>query len=490
MEGKRLRYYLYVLVALGLGLLGLARAAHGVQKHASRAAQNPPNIVVIVADDMGWEDCQPSGHPRLKTPALKLLAEQGMRFNRAFLSSTACGPSRASILTGRYPHATAAGGPHPPLPSQQEMLSQTLRKAGYYAAAAGKWYLDPAAKAQFDVVQEGGGAGGYRDWLPVLRNRPRGKRFFLWLASSDPHRPYVPRATADPFPPQEVLVPPYLPDVEEIRNDLACYYNAITRLDTHVAQVLDELARQGEAGNTLVLFISDNGRPFPRCKSTLYDSGIRTPLLIRWPGRVKPGTTTESLVSAVDVAPTILDLAGLTPPPSCQGKSFSALLRDPHAEIHRHVFAAHNSDDYTAFQRGLRSSGYAYIRNEAPQFAATPAAEIVRSASFQAMRRLRDAGKLSPPQMACFVKPSAAEELYELTSDPQQLKNLAGDPQHARALDEMRRALDQWRTETGDVRPEQLPPDKYDRETGLGVSVAERVVPGNEKPEKSRKVRK
>jgi len=154
------------------------------------------------------------------------------------------------------------------------------------------------------------------------------------------------------------------------------------------------------------------------------------------------------------------------------------------------VFAAHNSDDYTAFQRGLRSSGYAYIRNEAPQFAATPAAEIVRSASFQAMRRLRDAGKLSPPQMACFVKPSAAEELYELTSDPQQLKNLAGDPQHARALDEMRRALDQWRTETGDVRPEQLPPDKYDRETGLGVSVAERVVPGNEKPEKSRKVRK
>jgi arylsulfatase A-like enzyme len=449
-----------------------------------------PNIVVFVADDMGWEDCQPSGHPRLKTPALTQLAEQGMRFDRAFLCCTACGPSRASILTGRYPHAMAADDPRPPLPSQQEMFSQTLRNAGYYAAAAGKWYLEPAAKAQFDVVHEGGGPGGYRDWLRVLRDRPRGKPFFLWLASSDPHRPYVPRATADPYPPQQVVVPPYLPDVEEVRNELACYYNAIARLDTHVGRVLDELARQGEASNTLVLFISDNGRPFPRCKSTLYDSGIHTPLLIRWPARVKPGTITDSLVSVVDIAPTILDLAGLTPPAGCPGKSFRGLLSDPRAEIRPYVLAEHNGDDYAAFQRGLRSSRFAYIRNELPQFAATPAAEIVRSASFQAMRRLRDAGKLSPPQMACFVKSNAAEELYELASDPQQLKNLAGDPQHARVLDEMRRALAQWRAETGDATPQRLTPDKYDRETGLGVSVATRGVPDKERSDQSRKVRK
>ncbi len=138
-----------------------------------------------------------------------------------------------------------------------------------------------------------GGSGavqsGCDQWVPVLRDRPRDKPFFLWLAALDPHRDYQPGTIPEPHRPEDVVVPPYLPDVPEVRKDLALYYDEIGRLDHHVGEVLAELDRQGVAGETLVLFLSDNGRPFPRCKTTLYDSGIRTPFIVRWPGHIRPG---------------------------------------------------------------------------------------------------------------------------------------------------------------------------------------------------------
>jgi arylsulfatase A-like enzyme len=171
-----------------------------------------------------------------------------------------------------------------------------------------------------------GGPSAYQSgcdqWVPVLRDRPKGKPFFLWLASLDPHRDYQAATIPDPHRSEDAIVPPFLPDVPEVRKDLALYYDEVSRLDHYVGELLAVLDRQKVAEKTLVLFISDNGRPFPRCKTTLYDSGIRTPFIVRWPGHVEPGSRCESLVSTVDIAPTFLTLAGIEPGPTIQGKDF------------------------------------------------------------------------------------------------------------------------------------------------------------------------
>ncbi len=214
--------------------------------------------------------------------------------------------------------------------------------------------------------------------------------------------------------------------------------------------MLAELDRQGEAENTLVLFLSDNGRPFPRCKTTVYDSGIETPWIVRWPARVAAGTRCEGLVSSIDIAPTFLALAGLTPGPTFQGKDFSPLLRDPKATIRRYVFAEHNWHDYAARGRAVRSERFKYIRNDDADLPNTPPADAVRSPTFQAMRRLRDAGKLATEQMSCFTRPRPAEELYDTEADPHELHNLAADPRFAETLATLR--SERWRLAAGHRR--------------------------------------
>ena len=346
-----------------------------------------PNIVLIIADDMAWDDCGAYGNRKVRTPNIDRLAREGMRFDRAFVTASSCSPSRSSLITGRYPHNTDAEELHWPLPPEQVTFVEKLKASGYWTAAAGKWHLGSAVKDRFDscarptprasncrsgrmprqrMTTGGSGAAqsGCDQWVPVLRDRPRDKPFFLWLASLDPHRDYQPGAIPEPHRPEDVTVPPYLPDVPEVRKDLALYYDEISRLDHYVGEVLAELDRQGVAGDTLVLFLSDNGRPFPRCKTTLYDSGIRTPFLVRWPGHVRPGSRCGSLVSTIDIAPTVLRLAGIEPGPTFQGKDLSPLLKDPTAKVRDFVFAERNWHDYAAHGRAVRSERFKYIRND------------------------------------------------------------------------------------------------------------------------------
>ncbi len=181
-------------------------------------------------------------------------------------------------------------------------------------------------------------------------------------------------------------MPPYLPDVQEVRDDLALYYDEITRLDTAIGDVLDELRRQGALDNTLVVFMSDNGRPFPRCKTTVYDSGIKTPLIVRYPPLVKAEGICESLVSSIDLAPTFVELAGANQPKSFQGRSILSLLIDAVAPAVRdHSFAEHNWHDFDDHSRAVRSQRFKYIRNWYTDVPGTPPADAVRSPTFQAM---------------------------------------------------------------------------------------------------------
>ncbi|MEX2176816.1 MAG: sulfatase [Pirellulaceae bacterium] len=452
-------------------------------------ADERPNVVLIIADDLGWEDSGPYGNEKIRTPQLDRLAAGGMRFDNAILTCSSCSPSRSSIITCRYPHNTGAEQLHWPLPKEQTTFVELLKEAGYWTAAVGKWHLGSAVEDRFDVVgtwgtanpmnagqakgqtkgkakRAGGNPSGCEGWVPTLRDRPRDKPFFLWLAAFDPHRPYAPGAIARPHEPADVTVPPYFPDTPEVRRDLALYYDEVSRLDGFVGQVLDELDRQQVADNTVVLFMTDNGRPFPRCKTSLYDSGIKSPLIVRWPAKIKPASSTSSLVSSIDVGVSVLDIAGVKPAEPMQGKSFAAVLADPAATTRDFAFSEHNWHDYEARSRSVRGTRWKYIRNEYADLPNTPPADAVRSPTYQTMRELRDAGRLRPEQMTCFTKPLAKEELYDLAVDPHELANLADEPQHAATLAKLRAELDDWKRTTGGRTPAERTPDEFDRETG------------------------
>ena len=383
-----------------LAALLLCLAAPGFADEPAR-----PNVVLIIADDLGDGDLGCYGHPHVKTPNIDRLAGQGVRFTNAVLTISSCSPSRASLLTGKYPHETDAEQLHWPLPAANETFSERLKSTGYWTAAVGKWHLGDAVKDRFDLVAPAGEGGfvlptgpngeplkmtaganpsGCEDWVPVLKGRPRDEPFFLWLAALDPHRAYEEDTIPDPHGPADAVVPPFLPDAPAVREDLAAYMDEVARLDRYVGDVLAELDRQGVAENTLVIFISDNGRPFPRCKTTLYDSGVKTPLIARLPGLTPAGAVCDRLVSSVDISATILDLCGAGPLKDGRGESFLPLLKDPAGPAVRdHAFAEKNWHDYDASQRAVRTTRFKYIRNADAAVPNTPPADAVRSPTFE-----------------------------------------------------------------------------------------------------------
>ncbi len=458
---------------------------------AMAAAPAPrPNIVLIIADDLAWDDVGAFGHPTIRTPNIDRLAREGMRFDQAFLTVSSCSPSRSSLITGRYPHNTDAEELHWPLPATQVTFVENLRAAGYWAGAAGKWHLGDEVRKKFDDIREADPAGyslpvgataanakmsmkqtgdiqsGCVDWVPLLRARPRGRPFFAWLAALDPHRDYEEKISAQATDPAQVVVPRHLPDTAPVRRELAQYADEIERLDRFVGQVLAELDAQKVANDTMVVFLSDNGRPFPRDKTTLFDGGIKTPLIVRWPGHAVAGTTCAQLVSSVDLAPGFLVAAGLQPGPTVQGVSFLPLLSDARTSIRRQVFAEQNWHDYAQRSRCVRTEYFKFIVNEYVDVPLTPGADAVRGGAYREMLRLRDAGQLPAHQRQCFEVPRPAMELYDLRSDPGEFHNLVAVPAYANVVAELRGKLDQWKKDTNDVAPKRRSPDEFERETG------------------------
>ena len=328
----------------------------------------------------------------------------------------------------------------------------------------------PTGKAgqtgKFVESTQGDVRSGCADWVPLLRARPRDKPFCVWLAALDPHRPYDPELVGEQYQPDDVRLPPYHPDHEAVRDDYLAYYAEISRLDRFVGDVLTELERQGIADNTFVLFLSDNGRPFPRDKTTLYDSGIKTPFVIRFPGTVEPGSVSTSVISAVDIAPTILDLAECEIPQTIDGRSFRRLLEDPKRVIRPYAFAEKNWHDFEDHVRAVRGTQFKYIRNYYHDLPNTPPADAVRSPTYEVMKAAFQAGSLPPSQRGCFVAPRPQEELYDTSQDPHELNNLASDPRYQQQLTEMRTALRRWERATGDAPAELRTADEFDRVTG------------------------
>lgn len=459
------RFVLKLLITK-LFLFGFAYFAHGQNK------TERPHIIFIIADDVSWDDFGCYGNPAVRTPNIDKLAQEGIRFDNTYLTTSSCSPSRNSIISGRYPHNSGAAELHTALPKEQIPFPLILKNAGYYTVQAGKSHFGAPALRAFDQAYEGkeGGTGAEERWVKCLQERPKDKPIFAWFAAVDAHRPWQADNFGKPHNPDKVIVPPYLADTKRTRQDMASYYNEIARFDYYVGEVIKELKKQGIEKNTLLLVMADNGRPFPRCKSRVYDSGMKTPFVIKWPAGVpKPGGVSKSMISVIDVAPTLLEVAGLKAPDEFQGKSFAKLFKNPTQEFRQYIFAEHNWHDYEAHERMVRSKNLMYVLNSRPNLSNHGPADSNSSPAFEDLKSLRDQGKLSPAQAEIFMLPRPYEELYDCVKDPQQLVNVASLPEYQKALTELRSVLTNWRTETKDNTPDSLTKDWFDRETGAGL---------------------
>jgi arylsulfatase A-like enzyme len=435
-------------------------------------AQVSPNFVFIIADDVSFNDIGCYGNKVVKTPNIDKLAKEGLRFTNAFLTASSCSPSRCSIISGKYPHCDGAFELHTPLPQSEIPFPLLLKNKGYYTAQAGKWHMGPAAYRAFDLYTDGNGYnngnGGENNWVKFIKERPKEKPFFFWLASHDAHRPWGADTFRITHDPAKVIIPPYFADTPETRQDIASYYNEIGRFDYYIGKVREELERQGVLENTFIIVMGDNGRPFPRCKTRVYDSGMQTPFVVYWPGGIKSrGAHPAGLISSIDIAPTILELAGVEIPQEYQGKSFVPIIKNPNTQTRTEVFSEHNWHDYQAFERMVRTKDYLYLINGLPNLTNCGPADSKRSPAQISLNHLRNLGKLTAAQADVFITPRPSEELYDVNNDPEQLINLASVPKYKKQLDEMRSMMQKWQSETKDAMPEKLTPDHFDRETGI-----------------------
>lgn len=459
-----------VLIALLLGLIGFC--ASGPAAHAQA---DPPNILFAFADDWGAH-AGAYGTEGLETPTFDRVAEQGVLFERAFVSSPSCTPSRGAVLTGQHIWRLGPGANlWSTLPAEHPVYPERLQDgAGYFTGHTRKGWgpgrLEPGGR---DARPAGPSFDSFEAFLDA---RPDDAPFAFWFGSTDPHRPYDDSLRhAMDIDPADVTVPPYWPDVPAVRRDIADYYAEVQRFDREVGALLDTLRAMGELDNTIVVISGDHGWPHPRGKTQLYDAGTHVPLAIQWPDRVAPGRVVRDLVSLTDLAPTFLEAAGVPVPESVTGRSLVPLLTSERTEMeapreaivfgrerHTPAQAGEQSGGYP--MRAMRTDSFLYIRNFAPDRwpAGTPdwqnayldegwLGDCDNGETKFYLWAHRDAPSVKPLYDLAFAK-RPAEELYVLRDDPHQMRNVADDPDRAATTARLREQLMQELEATGDPR--------------------------------------
>ena len=496
---------------------------------ATAAPRAPrPNILVALSDDQSYPHASAYGCSFVRTPAFDRVARDGVLFTNAFAASPGCSPSRASLLTGRYPWQNEQAGTHASsFASTYLTYPQLLAAAGYKMGHTGKGWgpgnfavggfsQNPAGPAYSvatkdvpDGIHQVDYAGSFRQFLTEWQaNGDPPEPFCFWFGAHEPHRRFHPEiGQQHGAAKSDVQVPGFLPDLPAVRSDLLDYAFEIEWYDRHLQQMLDELAARGQLENTIVIVTSDNGMAFPRAKANCYEFGIHMPLAIRWGAQVPGGRTVTDLVSLVDLMPTILDAAGVTHPgePAMAGHSLVPLLKsgrggrvDPgrdavYAARERHSSSRWNNLGYP--QRAIRSDGFLYIRNFHPERwpAGAPQTLVEQGSSSSAPQlgpphgayhdvdasptlELLVDGRHDPGIASFFHLATAhrpAEELYDVQADPACLHNLSRDSQFAEQRRRLAGQLEKFLQETGDPRAESavgLAGSKgpTDRERGTG----------------------
>ena len=457
------------VLMLSFGAVSLAESPEG--------RKAPPNFIFFITDDISPDDLSVYGNKVVKTPNLERIAKQGLVFDNAFLTISSCSPSRCSMITGRYPHNTGAPELHSPLPEEQTTFVQKLRSAGYHTVISGKNHMGKPDQLGFEVSSDSKPSGSER-WTQHLRDRPTDKPFFAWFASNDAHYPFTLNDNSLTYDPQTITAPPMMFDGPRTREELAGHYHEVSRTDYYAGELIKELDRQQILDNTYLVYCSDNGRPFPRCKTYLYDSGIKTPLIIMGPG-VTQGRST-SLVSSIDLSATFLELAGVEKPATIQGVSLTPILHDAKASVRDFVFAERNWHVYQNHQRAVRTEKWLYVWNAWPELYGLGA----ESSAFQfpAAKELWDAahsGQLTEPQALLTKKPQPKEMLFQVQQDPHQFHNLSDEAEHRETLEQLRNVLERWKTETGDSVPTNPTLDRQDIHENIERSTPRGEFPGH-----------
>ena len=445
----------------------------------------PRNVVMFVVDDQGL-DAGCYGNQVIQTPNLDLLARDGTRFTNAFCTTASCSASRSVILSGLQNHANGQYGhmhsynnfhSHTTVRSLPRLLSES----GYRTASVGKYHVQPESVYHFDQYLKGN-QGGARNPVSMANisesfiRRDATQPFFLYFCTSDPHRgggyaselPFGPNffgnnqaydgVTEVVYSPNDVIVPPYLPDTPECRSELAQYYQSVSRIDQGLGRLVEILKNAGQYENTMILYLSDNGIAFPGAKTTLYDPGMNLPLVIRTPNQERRNLTTNAMVSWVDLTPTILDFAGIDPssvkqgnkPYTFHGRSFLDLLSTSNPRGWNVVYASHTFHEITMYypMRVIRTKRYKYILNLAHQLPYPFASDLYASPTWQGI--IKDGRKKYGKRDVSAYLNRPRHELYNIEADPDEVVNLAENPEFSKTLESLQSQLKDYQTKTKD----------------------------------------
>ena len=433
------------------------------------------NVLLLLADDMNYNTIGCFGCPVDDiSPNLDILAAQGMRFDHAHVSIAVCQPSRQCMLTGLYPHHNGALG-FDPIREDVTTLPEILREHGYYNGIIGKTkHCTPEYKFAWDFFKNTQNPENCFGRSPYIYGREaaqffadakeQGKPFFLMANSHDPHRPFA--GSQDEltrffgfhtyasryYKPEEAWVPGFLPDLPEVRKELAQYYSSCHRCDETLGEVLHALDASGMAENTIVVFMSDNGMAFPFSKANCYLNSTKTPFIVRWPGHIKANTwNREDYIAGVDFMPTILEALGIETELPMDGRSYLSLLLGEKSEGWDTVYTQFNTtsrkDSYP--MRCIQSQEYGYIFNAWADGETFYRNESMSGLAYQAMKKAgEECDELA--QRVRFFNYRCREEFYDFSRDPDALHNLIDVPEYQNTIAVFRERLGEYFRETSD----------------------------------------
>ena len=404
-----------------------------------------PNIIIYLADDLGWKDIGFNNAKIVKTPNIDKLASEGMFLKNAFVASPACAPSRAALLTGLMPARNGAENNHTYPKEGINLLTKNLQQNGYKIHAFGKVaHGKMNIKCGFDFY--------HKQLINLEKNI---KDFFLKTNIDSPicviigdRRPHVPWTEKSIYNAEKVDLPPYFIDTKETREHRARYYSDITGFDKSLGNILEFL--DGELGeNTITIMSSDHGAQWPFGKWNLYDDGIRTPLVVKWPNKIMANTITEAMVSWIDILPTILDLTGSKSEDNIDGKSFLEVLLGKTENFRNEVFTTHTGDGVFNIYpiRSIRTKRFKYIRNLLSNCYHTNHSDLLRKDGAGAYWNSWCESSKQNIKSANIIlnyhkRPS--EEFYDLLTDPNEQQNLISNKSLTKQIRKLSGKLDQW----------------------------------------------
>lgn len=424
---------------------------------ASLQLRKPPNILLALADNWAFPHASIYGDPVVKTPVFDRIAKEGVLFRNAFAPNPSCSPSRSSLLTGQDTHRLLeAASLYGNLSRQFSIYTEVLSKAGYFVGFSGKGW-GPGSPETIGRKQNPAGMP-FQSFGEFLAAKPYDKPFCFWFGSHDPHVPWDRgRRHKAKMDPNKVTIPEHLPDNPTVRDDILNYYCEVQEFDSECGQLLQLLEQRGELDNTFIVITSDNGWQMPRGLANCYDLGIRIPMAIRYPEKFAKGITRDDFVSIADLAPTLLDAANTPAPLSFSAKTLFRNTGRTEMYLERERHANVRKGDLSYPVRGVRTSEFLYLRNFEPDrwpagdpdfyWAVGPYGDIDDSPTKQLLLNQ----KTEPFFNLCFGK-RPVEELYEVTKDPYQIRNLALDKAHAKTKTDLSKRLSEWMSATHDPR--------------------------------------